>query len=64
MRRKALEQCVVQFVRDARTLPEAFFPTDIIFEVRLSSTGHPFPQAERCSRAPAVPSRKRPISAA
>ena len=33
---ESLQERVVQFVHDARTLSEAFFPTDIIFGVRLS----------------------------
>ena len=40
---KPLEQSVVQLVCDARTLSKAFFQTDIIFEVRVSCAGHPFP---------------------
>ena len=61
---KSLEQSVVQFVRYARTLFTTFFQTNIIFEVRLSLAGHPFPKSERCSRTPAVLSARRRISAA
>src|SRR3977135_2446392 len=53
---KSLEQSVVQFVHDARTLSRAFFQTNIIFEVRLSWGGLPDSSLKRCSRSPAVPS--------
>ena len=61
---ESLEQSVVQFVRDARTLPGPFFQADIVFEVGLPLGCQPNSSLERCSRSPAVPSRESGIRAA
>jgi hypothetical protein len=61
---KPLEQSVVQFLRDARTLFTTFFQTDITFELRLSQAGHLASSMERCSRSSTVPSHLSGIKAA
>jgi hypothetical protein len=61
---KSLEQSIVQFVHDTRTLSTTFFQTDIIFEVRSSLAGQPDSSLKRCFRSPAIGSHGSGIRAA
>jgi hypothetical protein len=61
---ESLEQSVVQFVHDVRTLSTTFFQTDIIFELRLSLARQPNSSLKRCFRSPAVSSHGSCIRAA